>query len=426
MSSGIARIIDNEIAGFDQLTRLLAGLSAQGRVVSREVTVNDSPLKREACPWRCRASRRKRRKKVHDIRDVEQTLFVRPVDIGPAGNIHRRDVIGATSEVARYTGERILRTTIGFIDTTTDRTSPGCVTRVNENQRHTGKGGLVFDKGSQLIERPTVQLASLRLPNPYPTAYPAQVFQSEAAAGVFGLVHKLFGDAMVHVGCEASLPTRQGFETTSGRMCVFGLEPRPYPVVPSAQTSDVGAGVEFAVAIHGNVDDAEIDTEMSFHVNRFGSLHVAGGEQVELAAHIAQVGLAAPGLEQFQITRPGDEGNCHTTVECPDRDSMPGKIPGQDAVVIGERAPFEKAALGVLAYVVGVGDTANGANGHLSRQAEPFANIVVGQIVERKLAKGLRLPRLVGDVIARFIGAFQRHTQGINLFDGGEQLDPRR
>ena len=243
------------------------------------------------------------------------------------------------------------------------------------------------------MEGPTVQLASLRLPNPYPTAYPAQVFQSETAPGVFGLVHELFGDAVVHVGCEAALPARYGPKTTARGFCPFGLEPGAEPCMPTAQTSHVCAGVKLPVAVDGDVGNAEIDAEMSFHVNRFGRLHVAGGEQVELAAHVAQVGLAAPGLEQFQVTRPGDERDGLPSVESPDRDGALVEIPGQDAVVVGKRAPFGKAALRVLADVVGVGNTTNGANGHLSRQAEPFANVVVGQLVERKLAKGLRLDR---------------------------------
>lgn len=170
-------------------------------------------------------------------------------------------MIGATSEAARYTEEGILRTTIGFIDTTADRTSPGRVARVNEYQRHTEQSGFVFDKGTQLIERPAMQLASLRLPNPYPVTDAAQVFQSDTASGAFGLLHELLGDAVVHVGCEASLLARQGFETTPGGLRSFGLQTGTDSIMPTAQTTDVSAGVEFSVAVHGDVGNAEIDAD---------------------------------------------------------------------------------------------------------------------------------------------------------------------
>lgn len=315
--------------------------------------------------------------------------------------------------------------TIGFIDSTAGWTSPGSVSRVNQSQRHTRQFGFVLDKTTQLIKRPTMQLTSLRLPSPYPAAYPAQVFQSEAASGAFGLVHELLGNAVVYISCKASLLARHSLKTTTCRFRSFGLKSGADPVVTTAEALNVAAGIELTVRIDGDINKAHVNAKMPFHVNRFGRFYVTSCQHVPFSAHIAQVGLAAPELEQFQVARSGDEGDSHAAVERPERDSSAVEVVRQNPVVIGECAPLGEAAPGVLADIISVRNPADGANNHLRRQPEPRPNIVVGQLVKRELPEGLGRPRLFGDVITRGVSTLQRLSQAISLLRGGEEFNPR-
>lgn len=350
---------------------------------------------------------------------------VRPIDCGPAGDITRRDVIGAASEAARNTEEGILRTTICFINTTADRTGSGSVARVNEYQRHTGQSGFVFDKGTQLIERPRMQLASLRLTNPYPVTDTAEVFQSDPAFGVFSLIHKLLADLVVHIGCKAPFLAGEVLEATARGLRTFRLQPCAYPVVATAQAAHVVAGVERAVTVNGDIGNAKIDAEIAVNVNRFRLVNVACGQQVKLAAHIAEVGLAASGLDQFHIARPGHERDSDASPKRPERNGLLFETVGKNTVIVRDGRVLGKSALAFLTGLIGIGHTRNGTDGHLSRQAELFPNIVIGQLVKRELLEGFGFPRLSRYVVTRGIGAFHRIEQGLMLFIGGKQLNSR-
>src|SRR5262249_59334494 len=132
------------------------------------------------------------------------TLFcgirgVWPIDCGPTGNIHRRDVVGQPREAAGHTLEARLRHTIMLIDTTTAWTGPRGIAGVNLDHLHPVQPCLVNNLVFQVIEGPAMQCGSLRLPNRYPVADAAQVFQGDTTSGALSLNHNALADAVIGV-----------------------------------------------------------------------------------------------------------------------------------------------------------------------------------------------------------------------------------
>jgi hypothetical protein len=67
---------------------------------------------------------------------------------------------------------------------------------------HARQPRLVRDKGSQLMERPTVLDAPLRLFNRDRIANPLEILQSSGAMSALGFRDQRFGDAMVDISRE--------------------------------------------------------------------------------------------------------------------------------------------------------------------------------------------------------------------------------
>lgn len=71
-----------------------------------------------------------------------------------SGNHQSGVVVGVSGITVGHTGENRLARTIGFVDTTTDRTGTAGVARVNRDNFDARLECLVFDEASQLCEGP--------------------------------------------------------------------------------------------------------------------------------------------------------------------------------------------------------------------------------------------------------------------------------
>ena len=134
-----------------------------------------------------------------------------PVYSGPTRNVASRDVIGKSRVSADNAGELALRRTIRFINLTATGASARSVARVHRHHLDADLLRLVTDKTAQLEERPAMPLRPLRLANRYPFTNAAQIFQGDAAVGVFGLLHNAFADVVVHPSRKAPFLTRKFF-----------------------------------------------------------------------------------------------------------------------------------------------------------------------------------------------------------------------
>jgi hypothetical protein len=208
-----------------------------------------------------------------------------------------------------------------------------------------------------------------------------------------------------------------------GRFRADLLERLAAVCIPLAAALDLLTRKRLAVTIGCQIHNAQIDAKCAFGVNRFRRFDLAGNEQIPLASDERQIGFSALCSKQFALTLATDERDRLPPVECPDRDFRPLEVVGQDAIVVGDRAMGLKRALCLAIELIGIRDFADTTNRQLRCQAECLTYRLIGQFVDRKLAKRPAPPCHLTDVVARGVGRLKRAAQRISLFRRWKQLD---
>lgn len=316
--------------------------------------------------------------------------------------------------------------TVALIDTTAYGAGTRGVARVNRDDRHACEGGFVLDKLAKLVERPVRVSCPLLAPNRYPVTDTLEVFEGDPAPGVLRGLHDTLADAVVGVCLVALLLAGYLAELALGRPRPLALEVAAAVLVLAALVFNLLAAVLLAVAVCREVDDAEVDAEESANVFWRWRLDFAGDEQVELAADVAQVGLAPVALQQLALALTTQVRHALATLKRPDTHHLLVGAEAEDAVIVGERAARLEGAPGSFVELVGVGHLADSPHRHLGGQAVAFAHGVVGEVVQRVLLKRLARPRLLADVVAGGVGCLQSLEQHSVLFGRGLQLDLSR
>lgn len=80
----------------------------------------------------------------------QRHAYVWPIDGGPAGNVHRRDVVGKPREAADHALENGLRGTVMLVDTATSGAGARRVAGVHQGHQHTRASGFVADLLAQM------------------------------------------------------------------------------------------------------------------------------------------------------------------------------------------------------------------------------------------------------------------------------------
>ncbi len=168
-------------------------------------------------------------------------------------------------EAALNTGERSLIGTIRFIDVTAAGTGATRVARVNRDHEHTSALGLVFDEGSQLVKRPTVQDCSLPALSPDPLTDTAQFFEGNSRLpsrrGAFCGFYNLTADLVVDMLGKVALLAGKLLEPTLGCFRAFLLKLGTQTPVTVAHVVDSFAGVDSGVRINCDIDHAKVNAK---------------------------------------------------------------------------------------------------------------------------------------------------------------------
>src|SRR5215470_15876672 len=144
------------------------------------------------------------------------------------------------------------------------------VTRVYQLHFHTGKRRLVFDIPSQLRKCPLTHAISLLLPEPCPVSDALKVFDGYSSTGVCSFRNDLLGNCMVGIRLKAPLSTRERFQFTLGVQWPFAasfllgrlsLKRSFHFFIMLSRSLDIIAHMHLAVAINGQIYDAEIDSD---------------------------------------------------------------------------------------------------------------------------------------------------------------------
>jgi len=291
-------------------------------------------------------------------------------------------------------------------------------------ETNTSKRRFVGQKLAKLAKGPLAVSRTLSLSYRCPFANPAQVFDGEIAPGVRGFRDKALADGVVDISLEAALPAANSLQLAAARFGSDSLQARSHPLVVAPLGVNLLAAIGLAVRVGRKVGNSHIDAKNAGPLGRrrLGNVHHDG--QIKRAVAIDEVGLPALpiGGKPVSLVAAHDDGDQFAPFECQERNAI-NPLPRQDALIIDYRAVGVEGRLDTLIPPVGFRHFGDGPDGHLRRQAERIAYLVVEHLLELVLASGAMLKGYVRNPIARFVEALHRREQERVLFVCRSQLD---
>ncbi len=281
---------------------------------------------------------------------------------------------------------------------------------------------LVDDKGLQLRKGPAMECCALRPASRYPRANMRQILQRYRPLRAFGLRNNPFGEVVVYPCRKAVFLPYELSQAAAGTVGPFPLELAPQAPMPIAHVLDRLAGMGLAVAIYRNIGHPQVNAHHAFHVARVGYFNLAPSEQIPRAVDQRQIRLAPLRSEQRALPIAAEERDRLPPVERPDRDFLLAAVEGQDAIIVGHRTVWAKRALNLAIQLVGIRYLRNAPHHHLRGKPERLAGVLVHQLVNRKLPKGLGLPCRQTHRVTRLIRPLKRALQSVSLLRSRLQL----
>jgi len=342
---------------------------------------------------------------------------VRLVDGSPARDYTSRVNVGITSMPANPTLEFRLRATIGFGDMATLGTFTAGITCVDGYNQNAPDLGLVFNKRSQLPERPVMQFSSLLTSSPDPRANTFQVFDGDSAICALRFVNDLLADRVVEILREVRFLASALLQKSSGRFRPFALESGSKLSVSFSQIANMRSRKTLSVRVGSDAGDSEIHSEKTIRFVGWWLNGVDRGEKKPPAFAQDKVRFALSRPKQLALLFPASKGNVLTALGSPDRNRP--LFVFQNPVVEGDGAVFTENALLVPVQFIGVRDLRDQANDDLSRKAVLLADSLIGELVNLELAESFTLPSKARDFIGRSVGQFKRFAKSRGLLQIG-------
>lgn len=315
-----------------------------------------------------------------------------------------------------------------LVDATTLSALPGCVAWINKDYGNASALRLVGDEATKLGKSPVSQSCSLVTTGRNPVADTFEFFKGNAASGAFSVQYESFGDCVVGVFLEPRLFTGQLAQTPLSSLGATLLQPIPAFLVMAPYSLNIGARVDFTVAIDGQRDDTEINTKPVFGLELGSFWDVARRGEHPFAAHKAQINLAFAVGHQASLMVPHHDRDHDATFNGPQTDCGTVFDEADNAIVIWLGGVGAEMSLGIPIQLVGVGDFGDAADGGLSGQPEAGPGLGVTDLMQRVLPKCPGFPRKFRKPIAGCIAAFERRHQACGLIrrrhelQGGNQL----
>src|SRR5262249_15087145 len=222
--------------------------------------------------------------------------------------------------------------TIAFLHVPTLRARPARVARIDGDDWNSRQFRLVFNESAQFGERPFRHLVSLSLPEPSPFADAGQVFKTDPALGVCGLLNDSSRDAMIFVRFKPALLAGESLQFSldvlRARAASFH-----FPGLPTQRTSDLisllayffsfGVGIDIAVIVGGEINHSKIHADELRRSNLGSFGHVRGDEQKPLAVLTADdVTFSFRQTEAFALILAHNKGDDQSSFQRQNRNSV--------------------------------------------------------------------------------------------------------
>ncbi len=321
---------------------------------------------------------------------------------------------------------------VGFLTMSTGRTGPAGMARVHQDQAHTSPGRLVGEELPQVSEGPGMPLVALLSSNRCPLSDACQVFQRECLARYEGFLDQSLADAVVDVSLKAALSPAHLLQAPLGRLGTDLLEYLAALVGALAHSAHLRAGKGLAVAIGGQIHDAQVHAQMLPIIVRQGWRGLALGDMQIVDATLPD--QISPAKLPGRVNQPGvlarakDQAAHHTPGEGVERNPVQAHQ-AVGAGVVADGASRAKGGAGFLALRLdgfdGFHGFGSGTDGQLRAQAKARARFAVDAMVGGIGVGDAFLPAHFGYPGGRFIKGFLGRRK-IGFMAVNIQLDANR
>lgn len=349
----------------------------------------------------------------------------REVDGSPIPDVFGGVEISLFAMTALLTNKLGLAFTIRFVAIPARATSARSVARVYHNQRNASQSSLVVNKDAKLRERPVSMFGSLSALNGCPLSNAGQFLNGNRSLCALRFRDKILANAVIGVSLKAALSAAQFLEPSVCGARANLLQGGSAACVPPARGFDLLTREGLPVAVGCQIDNTKVNAKYVVNLLWSRLRHFAHGKQKEVAFTIDQIRFALLRGEPMGLLLTAEIGNFPATAKRPNRDELLIGSPGQNPVVISNRAKRLESALSVLIELVGVSYFGDAANDNLSRQVKLTPDLLIDLQVQGVLLKRLRRPGKLTNSIASLIRQFKSLTQQFSLFFRRIQFDLR-
>jgi hypothetical protein len=305
---------------------------------------------------------------------------------GPERDVPGRDVVCRASFPAGEAEETITCRPVGLVDRTATRTCPARIARIDEHYRDPRQFGFVTNITTKLIERPRMQFPALALLYRDPLPNSLEIFQSNPATGVKSDFYKLLSNTMIEISGEPAFFVTTMNKQSTGGLSTFLLKFPTQPFVASTKAVHFNSGIVSAIAIAGDVNQTEIDTQKALWIERFRLVDFDDGKYIKFTISIDQIGLSTQILPTCTLVATYNERHYFTTIERQDRDSI-DTLPRQYALIVSYRAKRPENRLNRLVSLVRFANLGYGPDCELSRKTKLFSHFTISQFLKSYLIR---------------------------------------
>lgn len=298
----------------------------------------------------------------------------------------------------------------------------GRIPRVYQDNGNSCHLSLVRNVLPQLAESPVGKLCSLPTSGLNPSAYACEFFQANRGFGALRRLYNSFRDLVIDVFLVSGLLAGNLAKLALGSLRALALEIAPAVREDTAFPFNFGTAIYGSVRIGCEVDNPQVNTQNILNTNCVRVWNFANASNVENPANQHQVYFALAVFQKLSLPFTTLKGDCQPTAQCPDRDSI-ARLEAKDTIIIRLRRMLAEFASSLFVKLVGIRHLGNTTYCYLRRQTKLFAASLIGYAMQLELPKGIGLPCLLGQPVARSISCLKCQLERFVLLATGEKFD---